>query len=321
MKSLLIVLLVGFAASTVVPDEHLVVHETLLGVQRSFEGAGRLWLAVDMPEHAEQLNAVERHMKTKLGEFFKEILQNITSNVRTNVDNVRDLTKKVTGKVNELKQKLIDLKEKAKVKSEETAELIKKSVIDIVKTIEETIRKQTENLDEQLDKVSKMKISDMIKKVKERITKKVQDIRDYVDKEATDNKVARELKKILDQIDDEKLINIMNKITDLSGHEVRHLKDLYNQLKKLGKESSGVLQEKISDLVDYLHGFWKSGVGELTERFAKVKATLVEVIGNTKDFSVDAVKEALKHLDSYKEHLGDLYENLVNSLKKAIGNF
>lgn len=321
MKVFLFVVLFGLAAARSIQDTRHAVYEAVSATQRGMEGAGRLFDAVDLPECASQLNEVERDMKTELGKALKDILDKLVNGFKDRVEKVKGSVETVKEKIAELKERLRKIGEESNVKSQEAIDLVRKTVHDIVDTLLDKVQKKKDNLDKQMDEVSKLKVQDLIKKLRERILEKVRGIREYLKDIAVDNEAVRQLKALLDQMKDSELSNLLNNILDLGGHEYRHLQDLFDELKKIGAKSKGVLKEKITDLTGWVQTVWHDGLDELVEKFRNVRSTLLEVISTTKDFSVEAAREALKELESYKEHLGDLYGKLVESLKKAIGKF
>lgn len=321
MKVLLFVVLFGLAAARSIQDTRHVVHDAVVSTQRATEGAGRLFDAVNLPECASVLNAVERDMKTELGKALKHILDKLVNGFKDRVENVKGVVETVKDKIAELKDKLREIGEQGKVKSQEAIDMVRKTVHDIVDTILNKVQQKKDNLDHQMDEVSKLKMKDLIKRLRERIIEKIHGIREYIKDIAADNEAIRQLKALLKQVSDSQLADLLNNILDLSGHEYRHLKDLYEQLKQIGEKSKGILKDKIVDLTGWVNTVWHDGLDELVEKFRNIRTALFEVISNTKDFSVQAIREALKELETYKEHLGDLYEKLVDSLKKIIGKF
>ncbi|GIY83194.1 hypothetical protein CEXT_402151 [Caerostris extrusa] len=321
MKILLLLFLVGFATASplfeVLEDAaEEIYHDFMVGM----EEAPSLKEALGLDD--DRIFADENDIKTELGKKLRETLDHILEKIKDAVDHGKTVKEDLQNKLKEIKEKLKDLHQDVGAKARELMEKIKEKSKEFLKNLLEKLGLNDKRaLAEEEIAMVDFNIREIFKKLKDSLLAKI-------DKEKLKAKIEElfgkgsqmgdALLELINTKGDKYKQKLLDLIDRFLGKDKRSIKDYWEKVKDYFKDLHIDLQEKYAKFGEWVKNVIDKGLTKSKDKIANIKEIAREFIDHTKGVSKEVAVEALNFLKPYKEDLGNLYDQVKDTVKEIL---
>jgi len=322
----LVLLFVGLASANFYES---VLDNAVDDVVRDFmtgmEGAPALADAVDVDD--ETANTVDDDVKTALGKTLKEVLDKTVQKIKDSIEHGKKVTDKLVDTFKDVVEKLktlgLDAHEDGKSKLDSIKDKIKSGWGKLLEKL------GLKNDEEEKEKrsvikgiVDSLNLTQVLQDLKAHLLEKLNfdQIKEYVQKlfgnasalgkNFIDTMKAKGLDALRNMVD--RLLNVFgNRQTRALTDIVESLKDFFGNLKEQ-------ISERFGQFAKWLATVWDEGKEHAKTKIEQLKDVAKQVIDHAKETSDEVKREAIEYLRPYREQLGDLWTNLLDTVHKHI---
>ncbi|KFM72966.1 Laminin subunit alpha-2, partial [Stegodyphus mimosarum] len=324
MKLLLLACFLSFAAADFLQQAEPAIDESVLAFLQGAVKAGSLSeaLGINDPEIDQMADDVE----SEIGRTIREALKEMLEKIKEHIENGKAVGQELLEKVKELREKMKDLGVDNGEKVKEYLRKIREKAKEALKNILEKLGLGKRNMDDSMDQLARMKFRELVEKIKEKLlsNETIQKIREYIKNHLGQSVLVKKLKELIEKLRDVDIREILKHLFEYKpGQNIdkRAMSETWDKIKNFFKDLNVKIQEHSKKFGEWVKNMWNKGLDKLKEKYGTVKAIAMEFIANSKDMSAEMAREALDFFRPYKEDLGNLWKQIVDAAKEAIGRF
>ncbi|GFY66535.1 uncharacterized protein TNIN_469321 [Trichonephila inaurata madagascariensis] len=324
MKFLVLLFLVGYASASFYDELEDAAEEIYHDFMVGMEEAGSLKEALGLDEHHLLADDTENDVKTELGKKLKETLDHLLEKIKDAIDHGKTVKEDLQNKLKEIKEKMKDLHIDMGNKAKELIEKIKEKSKEFLKNLLEKLGLN----DKRSAAEEELEVALIDFNIKEIFNKLKKALLDKIDKEKLKEKIEQLFGKGSEMAD--ALLDIINnkgdkykqKLLDLIdrylGKDKRSIKEYWEKVKDYFKDLGIDIKEKYAKFGEWVKNVIDKGLTKSKDKIANIKEIAREFIDHTKGVSKEVAIEALNFLKPYKEDLGNLYDQVKDTVKEIL---
>jgi len=290
------------------------------------EGAPALAEEVDDVDD-ETANNVDDDVKTAIGKGLKEVLDKTVQKIKDSIEHGKKVTDKLVDTFKDVVDKLKKLGLDAHGDGKEKLESIKDKIKSgWGKLLERLGLKDNEEEKEKRSIikgiVDSLNFRQVLEDLKAHLLGKINfdEIQNYIHKLfGNASALAKNFIDTMKAKGVESLRSLVDRLLNVFGdRQTRAFKDIVDSLKDFFGNIRDSIKERFGQFAEWLSTVWDEGKEHAKTKIEQLKDVARQVIDHAKETSDEVKREAIEYLRPYREQLGDLWTNLLDSVKKHV---